>query len=101
MENRREKGSSPEGWGESCNEHQQNYLVKKNETWQQSQKKDYRSETHTIVMVQSQTGDKWESCLRSPKVCRNSPRYGMMLRVPQNLLMQEEVRSALEKVEKR
>ena len=35
-ENRREKGSSPKGWGESCNEHQQKYLVKKNEKWQQS-----------------------------------------------------------------
>lgn len=63
--------------------------------------RDYRSETHTIVMVQSQTGDKWESCLRSPKVCRNSPRYVMMLRVPGNLPMQEKVWSALENVEER
>lgn len=30
-ENRKEKGSSPKGWGESCNEYQQKYLVKKNE----------------------------------------------------------------------
>lgn len=33
-ENRREKGSNPKG--ESCNEHQQKYMVKKNETWQES-----------------------------------------------------------------
>lgn len=53
-------------------------------------RRDYRSERHAIVMVQSQTGDKWESCLRSPKVCRNSLRYVMMLRVSGNLLMQHE-----------
>lgn len=63
--------------------------------------RDYRSERDTIVMVQSQTGDKWELCLRSPKVCSNCPRYVMMLRIPGNLLMQEKVWSALEKVEKR
>lgn len=32
-------------------------------------------------------------------MCRNSPRYVMMLRVPGNLLMQEKVWSALEMVE--
>lgn len=35
-ENRRQKGSSPKGWGESCNEHYQKYLVKENERWQLS-----------------------------------------------------------------
>lgn len=101
-ENRRENCSCPKGWGDSCNKHQQKYLVKKNrEMAAVLRERDYRIERHTIVKVQSQTGDKCELCLRSIKVCRNSPRYMMMLRVLGNVLMGEKLWPALEKVKKR
>jgi len=56
------KRESPKGWGESCNDHHQQYLVKKNERRQQSREK----ETTEV----RNTGDKRESGQRSSKVCR-------------------------------
>lgn len=99
------KRQQPEGKipGKSWNEHQQNYLVKKNEGWQQSQEKETTKvrERETIAVVQSQTRDKRDLLLKSPEMHRNTHRYVMMLRLPENLLMQENTWSTLEKAEKK